>query len=78
MLAPRETPAAAIDLAHLMRMLMAEDLDEYDMADNARTMNRSLNNSPHFNDAWNVLTTAERRAWKSLLTTWRPEDEHRY
>jgi hypothetical protein len=74
----RSYSEAAMDMAHRMRMYMAADLDEYDMADRVRAVNAELNaDALTFGDAWQVLSTAERRAWKTLLELRKP-DEHRY
>lgn len=75
MLAPRLS-AAAIDVAHRIRAVMQLDLDEYDMADAARTLNDELD-SDQVNEAWPVLTTSERSAWRALLKLERP-DGNRY
>lgn len=68
MLAPR-TSGAALDLAHRMRMLMGEDLDEYDMADRVRAMALT---SEQLTMVWPVLTSTERSVWKQLLELERP------
>lgn len=75
MLAPRETPEAAIDIAHRMRVLMSADLDEYDMADRVRAMNDEMAvDATLFSQAWHVLAAPERRAWKELVNLRRNDD----
>jgi hypothetical protein len=66
---------AAIDAAHRMRAVMSADLDEYDMADRAREVNDDLNADGSIHEAWHVLNSTERAAWKSLLT-WERPNEH--
>jgi hypothetical protein len=65
----------ALDLAHRMRMLMGEDLDEYDMADKARAMALT---GDQLIQVWPVLTSTERSAWKQLLELERPNAPDRY
>jgi hypothetical protein len=67
--------SAALDLAHRMRMLMGEDLDEYDMADKARAMALT---GEQLTQVWPVLTSTERSAWKQLLELERPNAPDRY
>lgn len=76
MLAPGIAPAA-MDLAHRMRAVMALDLDEYEVADRVREFNDEHQGETGFADAWYVLATHERAAWRTYLTHRRP-DEHGY
>ncbi len=66
---------SAINAAHRMRAVMSEDLDEYDMADRAREVNDELNADGSIHEAWHVLTSTERAAWK-LLLKWERPNEH--
>lgn len=68
MLAPRIS-VEALDAAHRMRVLMGDDLDEYDMADRARQMKLT---TEQLNGAWSILNSTERAAWKQLLKLERP------
>jgi hypothetical protein len=69
MLADRGLSPAAVDTAHRMRLLMSADVDEYELADRIVAMNDELNRSANlFQQAWGVLNSGERRAWKTFLT----------
>jgi hypothetical protein len=73
MLTPRIS-TKSLDVAHRMRKLMGDDLDEYDMADKAREMALT---PEQLHSAWPILTSTERAAWKQLLKLERP-NEHGY
>ena len=68
----RQPSHAAVDLAHRMKMLMGQDLDEFEVAKQIESENEHLNRTAHelFQEAWFVLTSEERSAWKEWLT-WR-------
>lgn len=69
MLADRGLSPAAIDMAHRMRMLMRADVEEFELADRITAMNERLNETSElFHQAWGVLNSTERRAWKAFLT----------
>lgn len=61
---------AAIDLAHRMRMLMGQDLEEFEIARQIELTNEHLNSAAPdlLQEAWTVLTSTERSAWKNWLT----------
>jgi len=61
-----------MDLAHRMRMLMGQDLDEFEIARQIENENDRLNcNEPELlHQAWSVLQSHERSAWKEWIT-WR-------
>lgn len=63
---------AAIDLAHRMRFLMGQDLDEFVIAAQIEDENDRLNRTAQdlLQEAWTVLTSTERSAWKQWIT-WR-------
>jgi len=63
----------ALGMVERMRYLMDSDLDEYDMASLARELNRQLNiDQANFEQAWSVMGSKERGAWKRLLVHRRP------
>ena len=62
--ADRGPSPAAMDAAHRMRAVMLLDVDEFDMADAARALDIT---NEQLADAWPVLTSTERAAWKQLL-----------
>lgn len=73
MLAPGISPAA-IDLIHRMRHVMSMDLDEYDMADVVREVNAEINRDQGiFQEAWTLMASNERAAWKGYLELERKE-----
>ena len=58
-----------------MRALMALDVDEYDMADLVRDKTAQMNDRQELLlEAWSVMGSAERRAWKALQLHRRPHD----
>jgi hypothetical protein len=61
---------AAIDLAHRMRFLMGQDLDEFEIARQIEQTNEHLNRSAPqlLQEAWTVLDSTERSCWKNWLT----------
>lgn len=69
MLAP-QLPSDAIDLAHQMRFLMGQDLEEFAIARQIEQTNEHLNQATPelLQQAWTVLTSTERSAWKGWLT----------
>jgi hypothetical protein len=57
-----------MDTAHQMRVLMGRDLDEYELAKLVFDENERLNRTPELlQGAWQVLTSDERRAWKTFV-----------
>lgn len=62
----------AMDLAHRMRMLMGQDLDEFEVAKQIEDENARLNRTEPelLHQAWTVLQSHERSAWKAWIT-WR-------
>lgn len=72
----KQPSAAAVDLAHRMRMLMGQDLDEFVIAAQIEDENEHLNRSAHelLQQAWTVLDSTERSAWKEWLI-WRAKYE---
>jgi len=63
----------ALGMVERMRYLMDSDLDEYDMASLARELNRQLNiDQANFDQAWAIMGSKERGAWKRLLVHRRP------
>lgn len=68
----RQPSREAVDLAHRMRMLMGQDLDEFEIARQIEDENDYLNrtNSELLQEAWFVLQSNERSAWKAW-TKWR-------
>lgn len=71
----KQPSRAAVDLAHRMRFLMGQDLDEFVIAELIEKENAQLNRTAHdlLQEAWTVLTSTERSAWKEWIT-WR--DKH--
>lgn len=61
-----------MDLAHRMRMLMGQDLDEFEIARQIEDENARLNRTEPelLHQAWTVLQSQERSAWKEWIT-WR-------
>lgn len=71
MLVRRDVSEASMDLAHRMRMLMGQDLDEFEISRQIELENERLNAQPDlFQQAWSVLTSSERSAWKQWIQ-WR-------
>lgn len=63
----------ALEMVVRMRRLMQADLDEYDMADRAREMNDEMNvEQETLEEAWRVMGSRYRSAWKRLLVHRRP------
>ena len=62
----RRDSAPAVDAAHRMRAVMAQDVDEFDMADCARALTDEIGNEL-LHAAWGILQSHERSAWKALL-----------
>jgi len=63
----------ALIMVERMRYHMDSDLDEYDMASLARELNRQLNtDQANFEQAWSIMGSKERGAWKRLLAHRKP------
>ena len=74
----RQPSREAVDLAHRMRFLMGQDLDEFVIAREIEDENAHLNRTAHalLQEAWTVLSSTERSAWKEWIT-WREKHERK-
>lgn len=61
---PSSRDKDAMDAAHRMRAVLAEDGDEMTKAAKIKQMNIELSGSQLLLDAWTYIPSAERRAWK--------------
>lgn len=68
-----EASPEAFAMRQAMRELMdRDDVDEFTMADDARELNAVLNERQDvFEEAWGIMGSKERAAWKRLLTHYR-------
>lgn len=70
---PAEVSDEARGMVSRIRDVMSRDICEYEMADLARALNKELNEQQEaFDEAWDVIESHERAAWKRLLIHRRP------